>query len=77
MHDRLPPNRVYSASRDLFNFLAITDNNFATVQDADSYNGRLIGNHFSCLKPFLLSYLGKYSTYSHKSGSVDVATTDH
>jgi len=30
---------------DLFNFAEITDNISGTVQDRDSYNGRLIGNH--------------------------------
>jgi len=66
--------------------LEIADNNSATVQDTDmQLHGRLIGNqvsngasqflewpegHFSCLKPFLLWCLGKYSTYSHESESV-------
>jgi len=34
-----------SGLHDLFNFGEITDNISGTVQDRDSYNGRLIGNH--------------------------------
>ena len=35
MHDRLPPEEMYSGSRDVFNFWEITNNISKTVQDRD------------------------------------------